>query len=59
MAIWEWALDAYSRPGVPQAALALQDEHGQNTSFLLWAVHAEAKDPDLLARAAQVAETHE
>jgi uncharacterized protein (TIGR02444 family) len=55
MAIWEWALDAYSRPGVPQAALALQDEHGQNTSFLLWAVHAEAKDPELLARAAQAA----
>lgn len=55
MAIWEWALDAYARPGVPQAALALQDEHGQNTSFLLWAVHAEAKDPDLLARAAAAA----
>ena len=55
MAIWEWALDAYARPGVPQAALALQDEHGQNTSFLLWAVHAEAKDPDLLARAAEAA----
>ena len=33
--------------------LRLQDEHGQNTSFLLWAVHAEAKDPELLARAAQ------
>lgn len=55
MAIWEWALDAYARPGVPQAALALQDEHGQNTSFLLWAVHAEAKDPDLLARGAEAA----
>lgn len=55
MAIWEWALDAYSRPGVPQAALTLQDDHGQNTSFLLWAVHAEAKDPELLARAAAAA----
>ena len=52
MAIWEWALEAYARPGVPEAALALQDEHGQNTSFLLWAVYAEAKDPALLARAA-------
>ena len=55
MAIWEWVLEAYARPGVPQAALALQDAHGQNTSFLLWAVHAEAKDPALLARAAAAA----
>lgn len=50
--IWEWMLAAYARPGVPEACLALQDEHGQNTSFLLWAVWAEARDPALLARAA-------
>jgi uncharacterized protein (TIGR02444 family) len=55
MAIWEWVLEAYARPGAPQAALALQDEYGQNTSFLLWAVYAEAKDPALLARAAAAA----
>lgn len=53
MAIWEWVLEAYARPGVPEACLALQDEHGQNTSFLLWAVYAEAKDQALLARAAE------
>src|SRR5262249_30685413 len=53
MDIWDWALAAYGRPGVPEAALALQDKHGQNTSLLLWAVYAEAKDPDLLARAAE------
>jgi uncharacterized protein (TIGR02444 family) len=52
--IWEWALAAYGRPGVADACLALQDTHGQNTSFLLWAVWAEAKDPELLARAAAV-----
>jgi uncharacterized protein (TIGR02444 family) len=52
MAIWEWVLEAYGRPGVPDAALKLQDAHGQNTSFLLWAVYAEARDPALLARAA-------
>lgn len=52
VAIWEWALQAYARPGVPEACLKLQDEHGQNISFLLWAAHAQAKDPDLLARAA-------
>jgi uncharacterized protein (TIGR02444 family) len=55
VAIWEWALEAYAQPGVPEACLRLQDEYGQNTSLLLWAVHAEAKDPDLLARAAAAA----
>ena len=55
MAIWEWVLEAYARPGVPQATLTLQDQYGQNTSFLLWAVHAEVKDPALLARAAAAA----
>jgi uncharacterized protein (TIGR02444 family) len=55
MAIWAWALEAYARPGVPEACLRLQDEYGQNTSLLLWAVRAEARDPDLLARAAACA----
>lgn len=55
MAIWDWVLEAYGRPGVPAATLVLQDAHGQNTSYLLWAVHAAAEDPDLLARAAEVA----
>lgn len=53
MSIWDWALEAYARPGVPEACLALQDEHGQNTSLLLWAVYAEVKDPEVLARAAE------
>jgi uncharacterized protein (TIGR02444 family) len=52
MDIWDWALGAYAQPGVPDAALKLQDAYGQNTSFLLWAVYAEARDPALLARAA-------
>lgn len=55
MSIWDWALEAYARPGVPEACLALQDEHGQNTSLLLWAVYAEIRDPALLARAAEAA----
>ena len=55
MAIWDWVLEAYGRPGVPAATLVLQDAHGQNTSYLLWAVHAAAEDWDLLARAAEVA----
>jgi uncharacterized protein (TIGR02444 family) len=57
MAIWDWALEAYALPGVPEACLALQDAHGQNTSLLLWAVYAEVKDPAVLARAAAAART--
>lgn len=55
MPIWEWALEAYAQPGVPEACLTLQDAHGQNVSFLLWAVYAEAGDPALLVRAAAAA----
>ncbi len=33
----------------------LQDEHGQNSSLLLWAVWAEIDDPAVLARAADIA----
>lgn len=43
MSFWDWALAAYDKPGVPEACLALQDEHGFNTALLLWAVWA---DPD-------------
>ncbi|MDE2486651.1 MAG: TIGR02444 family protein [Alphaproteobacteria bacterium] len=53
--IWAWTLAAYARPGVPQACLRLQDEFGQNTDLLLWAVWAETTDPELLARGAAVA----
>ena len=37
---WDWALSAYARPGVAQACLDLQDEHGQCTPYLLWAAWA-------------------
>jgi len=43
VSLWTWTLAAYDRPGVPEATLALQDEHGFNTAYLLWAVWA---DPD-------------
>jgi len=55
MGIWEWVLEAYALEGAPEACLTLQDRHGQNTSFLLWAVWAETADPLLLARGADVA----
>lgn len=59
MAIWEWALSAYARPDVSEACLALQDDHGQNVSLLLWAVWAETSDARLLASAAQTARAWE
>ncbi|HZZ30526.1 MAG TPA: TIGR02444 family protein [Phenylobacterium sp.] len=55
MSLWDWTLQAYARPGAPEACLALQDDYGQNTSLLLWAIWAEAADPAVLARAADVA----
>lgn len=55
MSLWDWTLDAYSQAGVPAATLVLQDDHGQNTSYLLWAVWAEGPDAQALARAAQAA----
>jgi uncharacterized protein (TIGR02444 family) len=57
MSIWDWALEAYARPGVPEACLKLQDVHGQNTSLLLWAIWAEADDAELLSRAAALTRT--
>jgi uncharacterized protein (TIGR02444 family) len=55
VAIWEWALEAYGRPGAAEACLTLQDAHGQNVPYLLWAVWAEAADPALLADGAAAA----
>src|SRR5476651_2627543 len=55
MGLWDETLQAYGRPGVPEACLTLQDAYGQNTSLLLWAVWAETADPAILAKAADVA----
>ncbi len=55
MAIWDWMLEVYARPGAPQACLCLQDDHGQNTSYLLWAIYSGTRDPVLVARAAAAA----
>lgn len=55
MSLWDWTLEAYGQAGVPEATLALQDAHGQNTSFLLWAVWAEGPTPEALAQAVAAA----
>lgn len=59
MGLWDWAVDTYGRPGVAQAALALQDDHGQNAPLLLWAAFARTTDPEALAAAAALARTWE
>jgi uncharacterized protein (TIGR02444 family) len=51
--LWNWVVDAYARPGVPETCLKLQDEFGQNTSLLLWAWWAKP-DPGQLERAVEV-----
>jgi uncharacterized protein (TIGR02444 family) len=55
MAMWDWSLEAYARPGVRPACLELQDRHGQSIPFLLWAAWARASDPAVLARGADIA----
>ncbi len=35
---WDWAVEAYARPGVAEACLDLQDTYGQNVPLLLWAI---------------------
>ncbi|MDE2357351.1 MAG: TIGR02444 family protein [Alphaproteobacteria bacterium] len=63
--IWDFALAHYGAAGVKAAALALQDDHGQCVSFLLWRLWAWrrglAVSPRTLARASGMArdtETH-
>jgi uncharacterized protein (TIGR02444 family) len=51
--LWDWTLAAYARPGVPEATLALQDEHGFSTARLLWAGWADP-DPETLANGVQI-----
>ena len=46
-AFWDWALAAYDKPGVAEACLSLQDDHGQQTAFLLWAAWASPPDAAL------------
>jgi uncharacterized protein (TIGR02444 family) len=63
--IWDFALAHYGAAGVKAAALALQDDHGQCVSFLLWRLWAWRRglpiSPRTLARASGMArhtETH-
>jgi len=47
--LWDWALKAYARQPVAEACLHLQDAHGQNVPYLLWAawMAGEGRSADL------------
>jgi uncharacterized protein (TIGR02444 family) len=58
MRLWDWALEVYARQPVAEACLHLQDAHGQNVPYLLWAAWmaqeervADLKDAARLMRA--------
>ncbi|HVY33392.1 MAG TPA: TIGR02444 family protein [Caulobacteraceae bacterium] len=51
MSLWNWALEAYARPGVAEACLELQDRHGQSVPYLLWAAWAARRGVSLPAEA--------
>jgi len=55
MGLWDRVVAAYERAGVPEICLKLQDEHGQNTSLLLWAAIARPQDEAVLAQAVAAA----
>lgn len=57
---WPYALDAYARPGVPEACLAAQDAHGADVPLLLWGAWAATRghtltEADLTAAATAAA----
>lgn len=55
----DWAVAVYRAPEVASACLELQDRHDQNVCLLLWAAWSGAEDPEIMTRAAQVAERWE
>lgn len=54
LGLWDWALQAYARQPVAEACLNLQDGHGQNVPYLLWAawMAEQGRQADLKAAAA-------
>ncbi len=37
LSLWDWAVAVHQAPGVDPMLIALQDDHGQCVSYLLWA----------------------
>jgi uncharacterized protein (TIGR02444 family) len=63
MKLWDWAVEAYGRPGVEDALLELQDMHGQPSPLLLWAawsaIEGRPMDGPRLRQAAELCESFE
>lgn len=53
--LWSWAVAAYARPGVAEACLALQDDHGQDVPLLLWAAWRGPADAETVEAACDTA----
>ena len=55
MRLWDWVLEAHARPGAGEACLAIQNDHGQCVTLLLWRAWTVAEGrpvpPALLAAA--------
>ena len=43
MSFWDWAVEAYGRPGVDGLCIEAQDQHGQSVPYLLWAAWLDAE----------------
>ena len=59
MRLWDWAVKVHGAPGVDEALIEVQDQHGQCVSYLLWAAWIAASglalDAGDLARGAALA----
>jgi uncharacterized protein (TIGR02444 family) len=56
--LWDFSLALYAQPGVADACLQLQDEHGLNVNLLLWCVWLEQLDVHLTEAHFQEAHHH-
>lgn len=61
--LWDWSLEAWTKPGVGDAAIELQDGYSQNTCLLLWAAWMSVRglrlDADVLEAACDIARAWE
>jgi uncharacterized protein (TIGR02444 family) len=55
LTLLDFATERYSRPGVKEAMLALQDAHGQSVPLLFWALWARCEDDQIIAMAVRLA----
>jgi uncharacterized protein (TIGR02444 family) len=54
--LWEFSLACYARPGVADACLHLQDQHGVNVNLLLWCAWLDVRGQTLDAASLHTAQ---